>query len=408
MNDKKELIFHKDEPSLEILEKKFYGGQINETREELRKIEKTDPNNPLVNRLLGQSALLKNKFDEAEDFLVKAHNLDFEDKKTLEQLAQLYYRQDNFEKSAYYFEKLNKSILARKLNLLKDKDVYQLLGDKRETEIKLEQVDPLPLLKVNINGKEATFFIDTGAWEIIIDNEFALEIGIEDVGSTQGIFAGGKQAAVGHGVCDSFVIGDFTIKNLPVSLMPTRRMSPIFGGKEVLGIIGTAFFYHFITTLDYRKGKLLLQTRCEENYKTLENRIMEKKPHIIPFWLSGTHFILAWGKIENSRDILFFVDTGLAGGGLTCSKKLIEEIGIEVDYTNTKTGLGGGGKIQIVPFQAKEISLGTATNYNIPGFIKPDVPTKIHEMNVEGIISHAFFKPFSLTFDFNSMNLLLF
>ena len=262
MNDKKELISHKDEPSLEILEKKFYGGQINETREELRKIEKTDSNNPLVNRLLGQSALLKNKFDEAEDFLVKAHNLDFEDKKTLEQLAQLYYRQDNFEKSAYYFEKLNKSILARKLNLLKDKDVYQLLGDKRETEIKLEQVDPLPLLKVNINGKEATFFIDTGAWEIIIDNEFALEIGIEDVGSTQGIFAGGKQAAVGHGVCDSFVIGDFTIKNLPVSLMPTRRMSPIFGGKEVLGIIGTVFFYHFITTLDYRKEKLLLQTRC--------------------------------------------------------------------------------------------------------------------------------------------------
>ncbi|MCK4848041.1 MAG: aspartyl protease family protein, partial [Candidatus Heimdallarchaeota archaeon] len=288
---------HKDESGLE---KAFYQGQIEETRIILLKKIKNDPDNALLNRLLGQYALLKNHFDEAEEYLQKAYELDSKDKKTLEQLAQLYYRQDQYGESANFYQKLDKPILAKKLLLLKDRQVYQLIGDKNETEIKLDQVDPLPLLKVEVNGKEATFFIDTGAWENIIDNDFASEIGIEDVGSSQGIFAGGKQAPVGHGICDKFSIGDFTIMNIPVALLPTRRMSPIFGGKVVSGILGTNFFYHFITTLDYVNGRLILRTRNNENYNALEKQILERKPHDIPFWLSRTHFILAWGKIEDS------------------------------------------------------------------------------------------------------------
>src|SRR5262249_27664173 len=141
---------------------------------------------------------------------------------------------------------------AKKLASFKQLQPYKIDGTANSTALKFVVTDPLPLIRVRANGSaEANFLIDTGAPEVILDPEFAKEVAVETFGEATGTFAGGKQAAVKQGRLDSIALGDFTVRNLPIGILNTRRFSPIFGGKQVDGIIGTVLFYHFISTLDY-------------------------------------------------------------------------------------------------------------------------------------------------------------
>ena len=73
-------------------------------------------------------------------------------------------------------------------------------------------------------------------------------------------------------------IGEFTIKNLPVTILPVRHFSElVFGGIQVDGIIGTIFFYHFITTMDYVRGELILRRKNEANLSNIDQEINDKK-----------------------------------------------------------------------------------------------------------------------------------
>ena len=55
-----------------------------------------------------------------------------------------------------------------------------------------------------------------GASEVGLDNQFARELGIQQFGSEEGTFGGGKKAPFQHGRIDSLTLGDWELKNLPV------------------------------------------------------------------------------------------------------------------------------------------------------------------------------------------------
>jgi len=211
----------------------------------------------------------------------------------------------------------------------------------------LRKVTLPPLVSVRINGSdEVTFFIDTGASEVALDTDFARDLGVPQFGSVQGTFSGGQHAEVKQGRIESLTVGDWTVRNLPVAMLPLRQLSEGLGAKRIDGIIGTTLFYHFLATIDYPRGELVLHrkggTSLEQFAAAAGNSIA------VPFWIASDHFMVGWGRVEALPASLLFVDTGLAGAGVKLAESVIKEAGIKLEEDKASSGAGGGGKLVFV------------------------------------------------------------
>ncbi|MFH1748447.1 MAG: aspartyl protease family protein [Planctomycetota bacterium] len=388
----------------------FRTGEFAKAEQVYTKALAADAENYAAILRLGEIALLGNRFAEAERHLQKAMELRPDDKKPKSLLAEVYYRQDRFEQAAVLRREAGPEAVADKLAGFKGLVPNQLLGDADETRIDFVQTDPLPVIKVRINGgQEVHLLIDTGAAELYLDPEFAESVGAVLSGSTTGVYAGGKKAATGQGRVGSLQLGDFELRNVPVLLLPTRRMP--FGppGAQIEGVLGTAVLYHFFSTLDYPHGQLVLRRKTDKARTELDQLAKSPGTHVIPFWMAGSHFMVAWGRVNDAEPCLLFADTGLAGGGLTCYESTIKAAGIDLTDMPSREGIGAGGPVKVTPFTVERLSLGDAVQTNIQAFaggMPPEAEYR-HGFRIGGIISHGFFRPYALTFDFEKMRFLL-
>lgn len=388
----------------------FQAGKFEEAEKSYRKAVNADTKNFHAILQLGRIALFSNRLEDAQKWLKKAIELKPEEKKPNSLLAEVYYRQDAFQEASKLFQVIDKEAKAKKLASFKNVRPYDIQSKYEITHLKFVMTDPLPVVKVRVNNSgEVNFFIDTGGAELIIDSDFAREVGAHQFGAEMGVYAGGKKALYQHGRIDSLLMGDLEIKNLPVHIQKVRQFSdPIFGGKRVDGIIGTVVLYHFLATLDYPKGELILRLKTKDNLVRLEKEASAKESIIVPFWMAGDHYMVAWSTANKSEPMLFFVDTGLAGGGFTCPESTLKKAGIKLDESKAGEGIGGGGKVKIVPFVVDELTLGDAKEKSIRGFFSGPSPIEnAFGFHIGGLISHGFFRHYALTFDFTDMRYFL-
>ena len=187
---------------------------------------------------------------------------------------------------------------------------------RKNTRLKFLKTDPLPVVSVRVNsGDEVTFFIDTGCSEVALDTDFARELGVPQFGVVQGTFSGGEHADVHQSRIESLTLGDWTIKNLPVATLALRQLSKDLGVKRIDGCIGTNLLYHFLATIDYPHGELVLRRKTAKNLKQFA-AASSGKSVAAPFWIASDHFMVGWGRVETILPALLFVDTGLAGAGV--------------------------------------------------------------------------------------------
>jgi len=388
----------------------FRGGQFAGAESAYAKALVADQQNYQAVLRLGEIALLGNRFVEAEEQLRRAMKLSPDEKRPKELFAEVLYRQDRFEEAAALRREVGPDAVADKLASFKGLRPYETLGDAESTEVQFVQTDPLPIIRARINGGDEVYLlIDTGAAELYLDPEFAGKIGATRFGDTTGTYAGGKQAATGHGRVESLQLGELTIRNLPVLLLPTRRLPVRPPDGQVDGVLGTSVLYHFFATLDYPDGKLILRRKTEKSRAALEALANPRDTHVIPFWMAGSHFMVAWGRINESEPCLLFADTGLAGGGLTLHESAIKAAGIDRTGLPSFEGIGGGGPVKVTPFTVKRVSFGGAVQADITGMaggLPPSVEYQ-HGFRIGGIISHGFFRAYALTFDFEKMRFLL-
>lgn len=380
----------------------YSAGKFTEAQAAYKKAAAADPGSAAAHRRLGALALLSNRLSDAETELQTALRLDPGDKRASGLLGEAYYRRDDFAGAAQLFRAAGREGHAKCLESFAGKTPYEHTPLEKPASAPFVITDPLPLVRVRVNDREdATFVIDTGAAEVVLDRAFAKQLGIPELGSATGTFAGGRQAAVGHGRLDSLALGELTVRNLPVGLMDLAPVSrAIFPEHPIQGVIGTVFFYHFLTTLDYPGHRLVLQER-PTNPPT-DGAVA------VPFWMAGDHYMVAWGRVNDAPPVLLFVDTGLAGGGFTGAPSVLKEAHITLDESKAGEGMGGGGRVKVIPFTVERLSLGDATEHDVHGLSTGVLPVE-HSLGfrVGGIISHAFFKPYALTFDFTGMRLLL-
>lgn len=270
--------------------------------------------------------------------------------------------------------------------------------------IAMAAVDPLPLFSVLVNGRHAYFMLDTGAPNLVVDPDFAKELGLTLRGGFTGTFAGGRHATVRSTVVPSFQIGGVTLHNMEASAIPTRPI-PFFGDKRVDGIIGTIFLSQFLATVDYPHGNLILRPRSDS---AAFERSIGPDATSVPFWYVPDHYLFARGDVNVLTDRLFLVDSGLAGGGFSPTQATVADAYIGLDEIHTGTGVGGGGPVAVIPFTLNKLCLGTACRSGVRGLYTPSgSPLQNFPFRAAGIISHQFLEHFAWTIDFDAMRMVL-
>lgn len=281
-------------------------------------------------------------------------------------------------------------------------DVWRMTMPADGVTLPFVATDPLPVVEAHIGDRDVFFLIDTGAPDLVIDKDFAGELGLAATAGPQGIFAGGQHAATARGSLPDIAFGALHLANVPVAIMPTRN----FGGpRRIDGIVGTGFLMHFLATLDYARGALKLKPRAQS--ADFERDAAKDGATIVPLWLVGDHFLFARGHVNHGPEGLFNIDTGLAGGGLQATRATLQAASIVVDEKNAQTGQGGGGAVRFVPFHASA-SIGALTVPNLDGVYTPDGDQfGIFPFAVAGTISHQFFRAHAVTFDFDAMRMVI-
>ncbi len=263
--------------------------------------------------------------------------------------------------------------------------------------IPLLEVDPLPLMQLNIDGRPGNFLLDTGGPDVVLDPAFAKELGLKIATGRRGIFAGGRTAQVGKAVVPELRFGGLSLHQLPVGILPSRQL-PFFKGRTIDGVIGTVFLSRFLATIDYPHRRLILRPRNTAKPSGVTE----------PMWLVGDHFIFADGSVNGVSNQLFLVDSGLAGGGFVPENRTIAAAHIRTFPRQAQTGIGGGGAVRFIPVIADKLCLSTACQENISGMYTPSgSPVKIFPFAVAGTVSHTYLKHYAVTFDFSAMRIVL-
>ena len=396
----------------------FRIGEFARAGEQYAKIAADHPDDYSATLQLGRIALLSNRLDDAEHRLKRAIDLRPGDADPKVMLAEAYYRRDDFAKAVAALNGVDvgtsplvaaqyPTLNVAKLQSFNGQTPYEVHGDGQITRLKFLRTDPLPLITVRVNGgDEVTFFIDTGASEVALDTDFAKELGVPLFGTVQGTFSGGQHAEVQQGRIESLTLGDWTVKNLPVAMLPLRQLSGGLEAKRIDGIIGTTLFYHFLATLDFPHGEFVLRRK---NATNLEQFVASSvKSVAVPFWIASDHFMVGWGRVETLPPALLFVDTGLAGAGVKLAESVIKEAGIKLEEDKASAGAGGGGNLKIVPYVVHRLSFGKVQEENVAGLYDGPFPWEnLFGFHLAGMVGHDFFKPHAVTFDFENMKILL-
>jgi Aspartyl protease/Tetratricopeptide repeat len=411
-------ISEPQQSEMDSADRLFQSGKFAEAGKLYSKIVAENPKDHSAILQLGRIALLSNRLDEAQKWFEKALALQPDDTDAKVMLAQAFYRRDDFQKAAAALKGVdvssNKLIIEQypalnvaMLESFKGQTPYELQGNGESMRVKFVKTDPLPIVNVRVSGgREVTFFIDTGGSVVALDTDFAKELGVPQFGAVQGTFSGGQHQEVQIGRIESLALGDWTIKNLPAAMLPLRQLSEGFGVKQIDGIIGTTLFYHFLTTMDYPRGELVLRRKTAKNLE--EFKKSPGKRVTVPIWMAADHFMVGWGRVETLPPSLLFVDTGLMGAGVKLAESVIKEAGITLEEDKASVGAGGRGTLKIVPYTVHHLSFGDIKEENVQGLYDGPFPWEnSFGFHLAGMVGHEFFKPYAVTFDFQNMQIFL-
>jgi hypothetical protein len=366
----------------------FQAGRFDEAATLYKQVIAQNPRDGHAYLRLGQIALFSNQFPVAQGHLIRAHLL--KEAEAARLLGELYYRQDDFAHAAEWFRKAGRDVFASKLEHFKGQIPYQIDGSA-ENRVPLVSLDPVPLVKARVNeSEEVNLLIDTAGGELILGPAFARKIGALEFGAVSDTI---------HASVGSVQLGEWTIRNVPVVLLDIQRFADAAGGAHIDGIIGTTFLYHFSPTLRYPQRELVL--RRPGSFASVSGIG-------VPFWLADDHLIVVLGTVNHAPPTLMLVYSGLAGMGFAAPSSTLEAAKINLSQGEAIEGTGASThETRVVPFVVEEVALGEVRVPKVAG-VAGAFPGSLERglgFQLGGLVSHTFLRPFSVTFDFQKMQI---
>ncbi len=350
------------------------------------------------------------RYDRAERLLHHILEQEPDNVSALAKLIFVYYQTNQYDRCRTLPVEAveNPKIPHLDLMMAFDDAPYQMVWrDGETTAVPFLVTDPLPVINVEVNGREVTALIDTGGDSFILDPGIASELGIEIVASMMGMFAGGMEADVGFGRAESLRLGGVTLHSVPTAVLPTGGM--VIGGHTLDGIVGTGGLKQFLATLDYPNDRLVLRAPSGDAASAFYAEAAGSVLDEVPFYLQSTHFLLAPGRLNGVDGLLFHVDSGLAGTpAFSSPRQTLEYVGIPVPDVEVREGaIGGGGGFAAGTFEISELGLGELVQTGLVGDFGALPPQSYRMLGFiqDGLISHNFLKAYAWTLDFERMRM---
>jgi hypothetical protein len=267
--------------------------------------------------------------------------------------------------------------------------------------------DPLPVLAVRVNGRNANLVLDTGAGDTVLDAQFAVDAGVQLGGQEQRTFAGGMPVRVTYGHAEELSHGDFGIQDIPVQVIDIPpSLAAWFPDLPIHGILGTGLFSKFRTTLDYRSGCLRLEPPAETGESPLQNTPRDRPG--VPLWLAENQLLLTCVDLPALDKGVWFLDSGMTGGVFAVPESRLDALELKADEGAALVGTGGGGTVRGREVRADWLRLDRLCRYQPDGVVLDDFPVgQCCGFAVQGLIGHDLLRDSVLTLDFPAMRLIL-
>jgi tetratricopeptide (TPR) repeat protein len=281
---------------------------------------KADPKEPLAHGAAAEIDYYEGRSKEARMKSYYAFTLDSQEPDYLFTFARASSRLEMFRDAADAYERFltvaPKTEVERRERIkglirlyrqLTDVEVHEISGP-RQAEIPFSLgSDRRPYMKMRINGREATFVIDTGSGFTVISKEAAKKFRVSEIargGSSQGFGGSGKFPIV-YGLLNSMHLGDIKVRSIPCFIRPFHAPKGRTGEPEADGLIGLSVLAYFLTEIDYKDSVLRLDRDVDKPLPAA----VSPDVTVIPFRTTQNGLISIETQIDGTHSINAILDS---------------------------------------------------------------------------------------------------
>ena len=356
---------------------------------------------------IGQAYLTCGRMDEARRYLRSA--IDMQPFRTTYaqiawDLAQVEYMQNNYEASLEWAGVAREHGLNVRqwhvdyLKSLLGQRVYQFSGQPQaRLPFRFGRPD-VPRITARVNGADVEAIIDSGAVLSIVSQRLAASTSVRSLGDFEGTFYGllGEPIQVRFGMLERLDLGEVSIANVPVAIMPDDKMRFLISKKEgqefhMDFLLGTNLLKEFRLELDFDRHRV--------TFKPLSLADRRPDPDQNLFFEGFRPYVR--GAINRKGWYLFVLDTGSEITFLNETRlRMLPVQSLIGTHSAMLQGLGGtmkrGGKIEDVEIG---IDRWGGKFKTLPMYASAD------KENAVGIIGQNFLKNFNVVIDFGRMKM---
>jgi len=362
----------------------YYEGRPKESRERSFYAHSLDPDEPdyLVTYARASSRLedFKEAADAYEAFLAIAPLTDSERRDLIKGLIQFYRQLAGYQ-------------------------IHRVSGDTVTDAPFRLGADRRPYVQVKLNGRDATFVVDTGSGFTVISKEAARHFGVSELargGKSQGVGGSGKFQIV-YGLIKSLQIGGVRVRMVPCFIRPFHGSADQPKEERAEGFIGLSILSHFLTELDYKESRMRLDRS--------DNRspIAISSGTIIPFRTTQNGLISVETEFEGNHFVNAIVDSGASSTVISQAAverlKLTDQI-IKGQTTNVIGAAGITENVQVL--FVRKCRVADALQNNLRALVLDfGAINETSGFEQGGILGGDFLRHYRLTIDFSRAQLAL-
>jgi tetratricopeptide (TPR) repeat protein len=388
-------------------------GFVQEAVISLNQAFKLDVKEPLAFGTAAEVDYYEGRAKESIYKAIRAHELDPSEPDFLMTIARASSRLEMFEQAAEAYERFlavapitDKERRERITGLIQfyrqlaGIQVHEVSG-QTSTEVPFQLgSDRRPYIRLKINGRDATFVIDTGSGFTVISKEAAKKFKVSEIargGRSQGVGGSGKFAIV-YGLIKSLEFSDIKMRSIPCFIRPFHSDKDGEKDLQADGFIGLSILSHFLTELDYQDNVIRLN---QETKRTLPV-VAQTGTTIVPFRTTQNGLISVETELDGKNRINAILDSGASSTVISVAAVERLRMREQIIKGQTTRVIGAGGISDNVELlHIRNCRVADLRQDNLRALVLDfDAINETAGFEQSGILGGDFLRHFSVTLDF--------
>jgi predicted aspartyl protease len=268
--------------------------------------------------IVGITAMTQDRFEESLKYFSQAADQFPEKNGSKHCLGVLHFRHDRYAEAKRLLQEADYSQAKELLDLIGlmgNRSPFVIDFEDTTTEVSLSPYRRMPIVSVQGDGTRADFLIDTGSEYVVVDPA-ALAATSKD--ALQGLNPSIPKSS--WMVIDTLALQGLTVKNVPARVLNLSSVRS-WTGQPIYGILGAAFFYHFVNEFDFLNGKITLKPK-ERMFGIKGGEQLMLAADYVPFSMATL----------NEYPGALIIDTGVSDYGVVIQEDVAKEVGVYAGY----------------------------------------------------------------------------